>query len=839
MQQVTSYYTSVRVVLGILLLLAGTRGSVEAQATDGTELFAGDFVKSVTPELPIVGNRWNLLRLSLSNPYERAVDLQVALYFDIDSRLQYSRRVQIPPLTHIRTWLPVLVPDTKHIVDRAYSYHVLVRSLGDSTGLIPDRFGSMQLDRTLQYETNEPSVGIIHSFPQTEYLDTEVVESLNVGALEFLLTGRFKRGIRRNWKTLSPDFANVGDTGLQSLDQIVLANNEPLNSPQTQTALRRWMFGGGHLWVMLDRVDSKILELILEDRFQGQELERVELTNITLVDAKNNVHSTQEYETPVEMTRLLIDNVDVLFSVDGWPAAFTIDYGQGELLVTTLGLNGWGRPRQPSNSQRNYETDWERQVVSFPALDDIFSRFLTVEEKKIRLEPVLTEQVEGSIGFQVPPRSRVIGILMGYALLSVGLAFWLGKSGRLVWFGACGPVLALLAAGTLLGMRPAGWDVPPTAVVSQLVTPISGTRDVAIDGVVGFYATEASPLSLSGNENSRMQLDLEGFRHGIRILTYDDDLHWSWENLTTQPGLHTAEFESTEIGERVEAVATLNAEGVTGTLSLPEGLTPEDAIIDYTQGRIGVQFMERGQWTALENDTLSDNEFLNANLLGDEQRRRVAILSQLLDGSERLWNSRQPHLLFWTRPWEIDLNVDDNYQREGEALVAVPIELQRPPANSRITIPGPLLPYREVTGPDGKRPAGLYNRKKQEWLEKKYTSSTWLGFEIPEVLLPLSLEQVDVQIAVTGPVGQLELWVWDGERRVSLRKWEKPVGQLSATFDQNDNLMVSADGRLLLYLSAGEGTFDQTTSEEQEPRSDWRIESFDLSLQATTLKPEP
>lgn len=824
--------------MGVMLFLTGACGHTEAQLTDGTELYAGDFVKSVAPEFPVVGNRWNLLRLSLSNPHDRTVDLQVALYFDIDSRLQYSRRVQIPPLTHIRTWLPVLVPDTKHIVDRAYSYHVLVRSLGDSTGLIPDQFGSMQLDRTLQYETDEPSVGIVHSFPQTEYLDTEVVESLDVGALEFLLTGRFKRGIRRNWKSLSPDFANVGDTGLQSLDQIVVANDELLNTPQAQTALRRWMFGGGHLWVMLDQVDSKILELILEDRYQGQELERVELTNINLIDAKNRVYSTQEYETPVKMTRLLIDDVDVLFSVDGWPAAFTIDYGQGELLVTTLGPNGWGRPRQPSDPAKKYETDWERQVVSFSALDDIFSGFSTGEEQEVQLEPILTEQVEGSIGFQVPTRSRVLGVLMGYALLSVGLAVWLGKRGRLVWFGACGPMLALLAAGTLLGMRPEGWDVPPTAVVSQLVTPISGTQDLAVDGVVGFYATEASPLSLSGHENSRVQLDLEGFRRGIRILTYDDNFHWSWENLTTQPGLHTAEFESAEIRERVEAMASFNAEGVTGTLSLPEGLTPEDAIIDFTQGRIGVQFTERNQWTALESDTLSDNEFLNANLLGDEQRRRVAILSQLLDGSERPWNSSQPHLLFWTPPWESGLNIDDSYQREGEALVAVPLELQRPPDNSRITIPGPLLPYREVTGPDGKRPAGLYNRRKQEWLEKKYASSTWLGFDVPEVLLPLSLEQVDVRIAVTGPVGQLELWAWDGERRVSLQRWEKPVGQLAATFDRDAGLSVSEGGQLVLFLSAGEGTFDNTASLEN-PRSDWQIESFDLSLRATTLEPEP
>jgi hypothetical protein len=106
------------------------------------------------------------------------------------------------------------------------------------------------------------------------------------------------------------------------------------------------------------------------------------------------------------------------------------------------------------------------------------------------------------------------------------------------------------------------------------------------------------------------------------------------------------------------------------------------------------------------------------------------------------------------------------------------------------------------------------------------------------VLLPLSLEQVDVRIAVTGPVGQLELWAWDGEQRVSLQRWDKPVGQLAATFDRDADLSVSEDGQLVLFLSAGEGTFGDSAS-LKNPRSDWQIESFDLSLRATTLEPEP
>lgn len=829
---------SVWITFGILLFLTGRCGHAQSPSTVGTELYAGDFVKWVETEFPVTGNRWNLLRLSLSNSHDRPVDLQVTVYFDVDDTLQYSRRVQIPPSTRVRTWLPILIPDSKHIVDRGFPYHVLVRSLGDSTGLIPDRFGAMQLDRFLPVASNEPTTGVIHTFPEQQILDTEFVESTDVGALDCLLTARFNNGLDRNWKTLSPGFAAGSETGLQALDQIVLANDELLDDPKGQNALRRWLFGGGHLWVMLDRADSRNLELILGDRYQGQELERVELTRVELVDDLGRTQSNYEYDTPVRMTRVLIDDVDLLYSVDGWPAAFSIDYGQGQVLVTTLAGKGWGRSRLPTDPATPADTEWQARAVPLPAFGEIASRFLSVEEESLDLDPVLTKHVEGFIGFQIPSRASVIGILIGYALLSVAVAVWLWSTSRLPWFGALGPALALLAAAALAGMRPAGRDVPPTAVFSQVVTPITGSDDVLDRGIVGFYAADSSPLNLSGDHNARMSLDMEGFGSGIRILTYDDEFHWHWENLRNQPGLHTAQYAWSGPMERIEAVATPNERGISGTLSLPEGMVPEDAIIDSIQGRIGVHFNGDGQWTALPSDTLSKEQFLGAELLGDEQRRRVATLQALLTTLDRPWNPRPPHLLFWTPPTVSGLNFDDRFQRQGATLVAVPLQWNRPPAGSRITIPAPLLPYREVTGPDGKPPVGLYNRRQLEWMKKEYATSTWLGFDVPDELLPLSLNTVEVRIGVTGPVGQLELMKWDGQQLVSLRSWENPVGTLSATFDEDSGLSVSEDGKLLLFLTAGQGSYDPTASQEG-PRSYWRIESFDLSLEATTIEPEP
>lgn len=821
-----------------VLCLSETRGSAQIQSPDGTEMFAGDFVKGAVAEFPVVGNRWNLLRLVLSNRHDRPVDLQVAIYFDIDPTLQYSRRIQIPAGTVVRTWLPILVPGPEHIVDRAYSFHVLVRSLGDSTGLIPDQAGSMQLDRTLQVESQESAVGLIHTFPPEQYLDTEYVEPTTVGAIDLLLTGRYAKGLRRNWRTLTPGFAAGSGTGLLSLDQLVVGNETLLDNPDGLNAIRRWVFGGGRLWVMLDRVDSRTLELILGDRYQGQELERVELTKVELVDRSGKHDLLREFDTPVPMTRLLIDDVDVSYSVDGWPAAFWIDYGEGRVLVTTLGANGWVRPRLKTDPPTQAGSGWETDAVPLPAFEELIARFLTYEESAQEIEPVLLSQMEGDIGFRIPARGSVVSVLMGYALLSLMLAVWLWKTGRLPLFGVLGPVLALAAAGTLLGTRPEGGDIPSTAVVSQLVTPIPGSDDVRVRGVVGLYARDASPLELSGDATGWMMPDMEGFRSGIRTLTYDDEFSWEWEHLRNQPGFHSAEFEWSGPFDRVSAIASFDERGISGTLKLPDGLIPEDAIVDARLGRIGVRITEEGKFTARQSDTLSKEQFLGADLLGDEQRRRIATLQQLMETPSRPWNSGQPHLLLWTQPWNIGFQISDSFQRRGSALVVIPLQLIRPPSGQRITIPGPLLPFREVTGPNGKSPIGLYNFKKQEWTEKNYSTSTWLQFDLPDNLLPLSLERVDLQIGVTGPVGQLELSRWDGSQLISLRRWDNPVGTLTASFSASDGLSLSENGNLQLFLSAGEGIYD-ASSDSSVTRSRWRIESFDLSVEVIVLEPEP
>ena len=797
-------------------------------------MYAGDFVKGMNAEFPVVGNRWNLMRLTVENRYEREVDLHVGIYFDADSTLQYGRRIVVPPSTRIQTWIPVRLPDPRHIVSRSYPYHVLVRSLGDSSGLIPDKTGSMQLDRALQIETREDATGIIYTPSPRRDPDFEPSQNGEIDPRDFMLTGRYHNRLQQNWRPLSRGFGSFGETGLQGLKQLVIADDQLLSDPEGLDAVRRWLHGGGHLWVMLDKVDSRLLEVLLGDTYQGVEVETVELSSLQFVDAKGVSSERREYDEPVPMKRILIDQVAVDFTVDGWPAAFWIDYGQGRVLVTTLGPHAWVRPRTVndpgSRAGHGWETDQVVQLQYEKISADLFSNSFGNQTRVDKLPSILASTINQYIGYQIPRRQTVIGILLGYSFLTFALAVLLWHRGRQLLFLPLGPLLATAAAATLVALRPTDHTIPSTAVSSEIVTPIPGTDDYQARGVAGLYSTDSSVAHLSGHAGGWFLPDWSGYPTGIHSLNYNSTTSWKWEGLRHSPGIQTGEFYQSGRYSRTDAVATFDERGVTGMLQLPGNMKAEDAILATRQGRIGVKISENGQFTATTEDILDSGQYLSASLLSDAQRRRSDLMVQLSNLATTPWNRNDPHFLFWTRPWDLGMEFGEHYQHDGQALVAVPMRFRRPSAGSRVKIPAPFIGFHETIGPNGEMYGGLYSNSEHTWIEKSGKSAGWFAFQLPDAVIPLRPVRALVQIDVSGPVGRLELSGWNGQSKVELKTWEAPVGRLKQTIEAPAVLLVNERGQLLLHLSAGEKQEAGFQRNFAAPR--WKIESLSLSLEA-------
>lgn len=823
----------------IALLLLGTIHTARADSPSGRDLLAGDFVRGITAQYPSVGGRWNLLRLSLANPFDRPADLLVAVYFDVDPTLQYARRVKVPPQIGTVVWLPILVPAAEHVVDRGFQYHVLVRSLGDSTGLIRDESGSLQLDRSLQIETEEQVTGIFHTFPPHEYLDTEPVERTAVDGLDLMRTGRFSLGIRQNWVNLFPGFAQAGEPVMEVFDQLVIADDKLLDDDSGLVEIRRWVNRGGKLWVMLDRVDPEILERILGDRFHGQLVERVELTQVQLVSSKGDLFPVREFDQPVSMARLLIDGTDVAYTVDDWPAAFWIHCGEGQVLVTTLGANAWVRPRiyAGDRNQRDPPTPagegWETDHVPLPPFDDLSIRLYSINEENVSSLPVLSKQVDEYVGYEIPDQGSIVGVLLGYSLLALIGAVCLHRMDRLSLFGVVGPALAIAFGGVLFTMRPASQDVPPTVVNLQLAKAVEGSDDLLVEGMMGLSTNDTSTILLGGDSGGWIMPEFLKSDDSIRFFTQKDQNSWEWDDLVMNPGSRKATFRQSDSAGRISAIATLDEDGLVGELTLPAGIFPEDAMLTTLSGRVGVELNQDRSFAARTSGVMSGNQFLAVNLMNDEQKRRSLILSELLNQPSNLWNTDRPCLMFWGKPWEIGFRFPEGFQQQGMSLTAVPVELQRPPEGRLMSIPAPLLPFREITGPDRSPPGGFYDYRKREWVKKNYESKSWFAFQIPPSLLPVEPHSAQIEIAVTGPVGKMDLAGWNGDSRVEFRHWSNPVNTLSIEVNDLPSGALSESGQFLLFVSGGVPREEQKLEPDTLP-SPWQIESLKVTLKAVS-----
>jgi hypothetical protein len=161
------------------------------------------------------------------------------------------------------------------------------------------------------------------------------------------------------------------------------------------------------------------------------------------------------------------------------------------------------------------------------------------------------------------------------------------------------------------------------------------------------------------------------------------------------------------------------------------------------------------------------------------------------------------------------------------------VELQRPAAGRLMSIPAPLLPFREIIGPDRWSPGVLYDHRKQEWVEKKYESKSWFAFQIPPSLLPVEPHSVQIEISVTGPVGKMDLAGWNGESRVEFRHWSNPVNTLSIEVDNLPAGALTESGEFLLFVSGGVPIEEQKLEPDTLP-SPWQIESLKVTLKAVS-----
>lgn len=820
-------------------------GFAEEKNRSGVQMWHSAVRGTASGLYTYVPGKWSLLSVEATNRSSTAQEVLTTSFFDGEQALQYGRRLWLPAGSKLRSWYPVLVPAHIEPERNQIGINSLVLDPdAPSEVLVRENTGEFVHTALLPIFRGAPVTGLIDSLvpppdPRASSPAYDLVVATRVG-------NRLNRATSQlNERLFAPD-----DTALEALHQLVIADSRVLDDLTGLAAVRRWLHAGGRLWVMLDRVDPLALELILGDANNCQVVDRVGLTTVR-IESPSRVGPPEiienEYEEPVDLVRTIVTGVDVFCTIDGWPAAFGRPFGNGQLLVTTLGPRGWMRARTDRDEQSQAFASQSNWVPLAPMLE-MSREFYSTRLPDASAAQVLEEHVGEYVGYTIPSRELIVGLLAGLGMLVVGGGLWLLKKQALEHLGWLGPALSLCVAGAVLGIGAANrHEIPALAASLDLVQAIPGNDDVRTEGSVALYTPEAARSEISATRGGRLVPDMQGLEGSVRRMVWTDFDAWHWEHLTLRPGPRLAKFsESSERPERIEARGVFGPEGLTGRVSGGGATGLGDALLATRTGRIGVTLSPDGTFSAPADAVLGPGQYLHSGLVAsDEQVRRQRVYEQVLKMLTSGSGADEPLLCVWSDPWDTGFRFDENRRRLGASLAVVPLTFERPPAGTLVRIPPPLLPFRNAKQPDGTTPSStLFDYRKQEGLDRLEPGSLWMKFRLPRELLPIELTRALLLVDVTGPVGRLEVLglIPEGQgprgRAVSIETIRDPVGRLKFEIGDLELLRVGPDGTLVLGISGGDPERPELTHppDQDGKPSYWKIERLSLELWGRTTE---
>lgn len=769
------------------------------------------------------GERWGIVGVGAANPGDAPADVLTMFYFNTYPGVQFGRQLWVPPDAKRTTWHPILPPAnlpagkgntqvTSLLIDRSSGLEVSLKNPG----------GQMQYEGFLPLQQDPLASAVIGDGE-----DAEPVTALTLARFERRLSSRI---VRVHGVALPPIVE-----ALDGLDHLLVCGNELTGDAAGVVAIRRWLHDGGNLWIALDRVSPETVSLLVGDTFTGKVVDRVSLTEWKVVGTGPNekrnaekapVQRINDFDRPVEMVRVEAPGLRVSHTVNDWPAALWLPAGKGTVLLTTLGGRGWIRPREKNDGPPFDPHHTAADLIANDSLRHIAFEFLkrreppTLETKA--WEPIVSEHV----GYKIVGRWGVALVLGGFCGGLLALGIWLARRDRLAHLGWLGPLGALATAGVLVLMGQASRDaVPSTVAVGQLVEVSPRVNDVRVHGLLALYNMKEEPL---GAADGGIFIPAQvGSNPGSKQrMVWTDMNQWHWENLALSAGVHLAPFEySTSLPKPISAKATFGPEGLVGTYAAEPFQDLADAIVAIPMQRhLAVTLQPDGQFTAGPRDQLERGQFLSANVLSDEQRRRRTIFQALFADPKRPYPA-QPTLLVWASPLDMKFLMPKDARRIGAALLAIPLEMQRPEPGSRLKIPSPFLSPRPLLTLEEARSA-WYNPNLNSWLVPMTRGGhMMLRYPVPAETLPLKLDKVRVTISITAPGRTLEITTLDNNKIVTLTMSESPMGTLR--FDlPAERMKIDDRGGLAVGLKV---------SELPSPR-DWQITDLQLEIEGTALE---
>jgi len=762
---------------------------------------------------------WGVVDAHVTNPGDET-SVRCLSWFEGDPALQFGRRISVPRESVRQTWFTVMSP-----------------AAGRSAKSLELAFGKKSADGgddeptgSLAQETRGMIVPV--SRPRVLYVNDD--QPAEIEMLDLLSTARSQVAAGLVLLGISAKRLPPVEEAWDIADVVILSGDRIHHDSHAQAALLAWVRRGGHMWIPLDLIDPDIVSDLLSDRLQMDVVNRTSLTNIRVVSETLGFEARAfDLERPVDFVRVVVQDAKITHRVDGWPAAFDIPFGRGQVTITTLGLPGWIVKSENFIDQSLIApgTIVEYTAAAASLFSPVFSGVPTEPFKAATLD----EYVASRIGYQTPARGTITWLLGLHAVLCLVAAGWLHRAGRPGWMLFAFPVLGGITATVLIAVGSSARSQPPGQQTVQIIESEAGRSELAVSGAMAFYS-DADTTPALGTESGAVFLpDRRGMEHARWRMMRSDLNHWQLENVEFRPGVRTAAFSSRVTTDKpIHMTGTFSAEGFAGRLETPFKLDPEDALIAHrTHVTLPVRISPDGQVVPI-GGVLPPGEYLSESMINEEQNRRQRLYRELFRTAGRFKRIvTRPTLLFWTQPLDLQSGELDAEPPDGSALFMVPIEIDRPPAGTSVRIPGPFIHYRAIPSPGAAATPSFFSNGLGTWSEYPSASQLTLRFQLPAELLPLAAERATLSLKITAPLRDVTVESVMGNQSTQIAAYTSPVRVLEIKVDRSA-IELDPEGRFMLTLSVGEVA---SASDESAPMQDryWKVDWLQLEFYGRTL----
>lgn len=788
--------------------------------------------------------KWGQVGVTVVNESSEPATVRASVHLESDSNLRFGRDIWLPANSKRTAVIPFHLPRE---LDGKESFEVRGQVLADGETLTgPSGGGLLRIaaagstafidDEQWNLEPlTRPTPG---EKPSTDYARQAVLAMLadsDIFPAVMTITDRVLPTTIEGWDPAG---------------NVVVAGKRLKFETAAAAALRQWVSEGGTTWVQMNRCDAETFAAIFGSTIELVEVDRVPLTSVK-IDSVSTLQQapTIDHEEPVELIRAQIRGGQVLYEVNGWPAAVIFQYGNGRVLVTLLDAAGWIRQRSPRDTKPN---DPLRSTAFVPIepLSDL-AGLLYEEKSDASLErELIASYLPERIGYRIPGRWAVLGILTSFCIAILVGGLILSARQRLEdlsWLVVFAAILATTVL-VLIGRSHRG-EVPPTIASFEFFNVSPHTGDYSASGGLAVFQPDQVRADFR-SAGSRIDPQLPELSGEIREMIWTDGSRWQWNDTRLSPGVMMLSSDSGgTLPIPVRAQASLGPQGLVGRFDSrglrllaekgnePQKFTFEDGLLLFPNAPpFAANLSPEGDFLSAEKDRLPAGQFTNRAFLDDEQRRRQALLQSWFSLREQKDESKQPMFLAWSDHKTTSVTSPQTVESFGTALILIPLEIDRPKEGTRVSIPSAMIRQQAVKGESGSSAA--FNNRTESWTFPSTRSTrARIRFQMPHSVLPLRIESAKLVLDCHIPSRVLEVFAVQDDQQILLGSYKNATGSIETAIVDPKWLQLDSDGGLSLDISVSDTASDSDQSKAIE--SSWSLRSSRLEVTATTLPAQP